>query len=93
MEQRFATGRLVVRANLAEFFDEYQGYHRANGQVHKVDDDILSATRVLCMAIRHAKPAALFESFGTDPRLRSPAERFAKGSAGHPSGHYDLWGV
>src|SRR5262249_57456164 len=42
LESRFATGRLVVRSNLAEFFDEYQGYHRVNGQVHKVDDDILS---------------------------------------------------
>jgi hypothetical protein len=39
----------------AEWFDEYLGYHRVNGLVHKVDDDLLSATRVLCMDIRHAK--------------------------------------
>jgi phage terminase large subunit-like protein len=93
LESRFATGRLVVRSNLAEFFDEYQGYHRVNGAVHKVDDDILSATRVLVMAIRHARPAAAFEMFGVDPRLRPASERFAKGSAGHPCGHYDLFGV
>jgi hypothetical protein len=93
MESRFATGRLVARSNLAEFFDEYQGYHRVNGQVHKVDDDILSATRVLCMAIRHARPAASFEMFGADPRLRDPRTRFAIGSANHPDGPYDLFSV
>ena len=93
MEGRFATGRLVVRAGLAEFFDEYQGYHRVNGQVHKVDDDILSATRVLCMAIRHAKPAMVFENFGGDRRIGDPRARFAKGSANHPGGAYDLFSV
>jgi hypothetical protein len=39
----------------AEWFDEYLGYHRIDGLVHKVDDDLLSATRVLCMDIRNAK--------------------------------------
>src|SRR5262249_33097421 len=72
MESRFATGRLVVRSNLAEFFDEYQGYHRVNGQVHKVDDDILSATRVLCMAIRHAQTKDRFFGWNADPHFRDP---------------------
>jgi phage terminase large subunit-like protein len=93
MENRFATGRLVVRSNLAEFFDEYQGYHRVNGAVHKVDDDLLSATRVLCMAIRFAQTKDRFYGWNADPRSRSPAERFAIGSANHPGGSYDLFGV
>jgi phage terminase large subunit-like protein len=55
MEQRFATGRLKIAAHLGEILDEYRGYHRVNGLVHKVDDDLLSAIRVLCMDIRRAK--------------------------------------
>jgi phage terminase large subunit-like protein len=71
LENRFATGRLVVAAHLSQFFDEYQGYHRVNGQVHKVDDDLLSATRFLCMQIRSARRAESFEGFDTDPRSRA----------------------
>lgn len=76
MENRFASGRLIVAAHLAQFFDEYQGYHRVNGQVNKVDDDILSATRILCMQIRSAKRPEVFEAFGANPiagqRRRAP---------------------
>lgn len=60
MENRFATNRLLIAAHLSEVFDEYQGYHRVNGLVHKVDDDLLSAIRVLCMDIRFARPMAEF---------------------------------
>lgn len=93
MENRFAAGRLVVRANLTEFFDEYQGYHRVNGNVNKIDDDILSATRVLCMAIRHAQTKDRFFGWHADPRTRDPRTRFAKGSINHPDGSYDLFRV
>lgn len=55
MEERFASGRLLVARHLTEFFDEYQGYHMENGLVKKIDDDLLSATRQLVMGIRHAK--------------------------------------
>jgi hypothetical protein len=55
MESRFATGRLLIAAHLGEVFDEYRGYHRVNNLVHKVDDDLLSAIRILCMQIRSAK--------------------------------------
>ena len=81
MEHRFATGRLKIAQHLGEIFDEFRGYHRINGLVHKVDDDLLSAIRVLCMDIRRAKVldpqrpgqpgAAMF------PRNRAP--QFAKG--------------
>jgi phage terminase large subunit-like protein len=56
MEQRFATGRLKVAAHLTEWLDEYVGYHRVDGLIHKVDDDLLSATRVGLMDLRYAKP-------------------------------------
>lgn len=64
MENRFGSGRLKVAAHLHDFFDEYQGYHYENNAVVKVDDDILSATRILCMAIRHAQPRDQFIGFG-----------------------------
>jgi hypothetical protein len=57
MEQRFASGRLKVAAHLAEWWDEYRNYHRdGNGVVVKVDDDLLSGTRQICMGIRFAQP-------------------------------------
>lgn len=55
MENRFAAKKLVFAAHLQEAFDEYTGYHRKDGLVVKVDDDILSATRQLVMDIRFAK--------------------------------------
>lgn len=60
MEERLAAKKLRVAAHLFDWFDEYQGYHRVNGKVHKVDDDLMSATRVLCMDLRYAKT---FENF------------------------------
>jgi len=60
MDRRFATGRLLVASHLAEWFDEYMGYHRDGGLVVKVDDDLMSATRQLVMDIRYAKTAADF---------------------------------
>jgi hypothetical protein len=93
LENRFATGRLVVAQHLSQFFDEYQGYHRVNGQVHKVDDDLLSATRFLCMQIRSAKRPESFEGFAGNPLARDPRLRYAKGSTNHPDGSYDLFSV
>ncbi len=83
MEHRFSTGKLQVASHLSEFFDEYQGYHRINGLVNKIDDDILSAARVLCMDIRHAKPADQFADFAA---RRSSPGGIAKGT------DFDLFG-
>jgi phage terminase large subunit-like protein len=69
MEQRFATGRLLVAKHLGDWFDEYRGYHRVNNLIHKVDDDLMSATRVLCMQIRSAKTLDPYRP-GTGPFAR-----------------------
>jgi hypothetical protein len=66
MENRLATGRLKVASHLTEWFDEYIGYHRINGLIHKVDDDLLSATRIGLMDLRYAKP--LSQCGNTGPR-------------------------
>jgi phage terminase large subunit-like protein len=63
MEERFAAGRLLIASHLAEVFDEYQGYHRVNGLVNKIDDDLLSAIRVLCMDLRFAKMPEQFPQY------------------------------
>jgi hypothetical protein len=63
MENRFATGRLKIASHLTDVLDEYIGYHRINGLIHKVDDDLLSAIRVGLMDLRYAKPLGASGSF------------------------------
>jgi phage terminase large subunit-like protein len=60
MEERLAGKKLLIAGHLSEVFDEYTGYHRLNGKVVKVDDDLMSAIRVGCMDLRFAKT---FENF------------------------------
>jgi len=60
MEERFAAKKLLVAAHLFEWFDEYSGYHRDAGKVVKIDDDLMSATRVGIMDLRHAKTTERF---------------------------------
>jgi phage terminase large subunit-like protein len=71
MEQRFATGRLKVAAHLTEVLDEYVGYHRRDGLIHKVDDDLLSAIRVGIMDLRFAKPLGPHGLFRRQPEARA----------------------
>jgi phage terminase large subunit-like protein len=63
MQNRFACGQLKIAAHLAEVFDEYVGLHLENGLVKKIDDDLLSAIRVLCMDIRHAQTQDRFQGW------------------------------
>src|SRR5262249_24131373 len=55
MAQRFAAGKLRVAKHLHEFWEEYRLYHRKDGQVVKLRDDLMSASRILCMGIRRAR--------------------------------------
>lgn len=59
--QRMESGRLKVAKHLSEWWDEFRMYHRKDGLVVKERDDLMSATRVGIMALRHAivkpKPA------------------------------------
>jgi hypothetical protein len=74
MENRLGSGRLKIASHLTEVFDEYGGYHRINGLVNKIDDDLLSAIRVLCMDIRFAKAMGEFRGF--QQRRRQPVEPY-----------------
>lgn len=57
MLQRMQTGRLKVFANCADWFAEFRRYHRKDGKVVKVFDDLMSATRYALMMVRYAEIA------------------------------------
>jgi phage terminase large subunit-like protein len=52
---RMLTGRLKVFAHLADWFEEFRLYHRKEGRVVKLQDDLLSATRYGAMSLRFAR--------------------------------------
>jgi phage terminase large subunit-like protein len=59
MDERMKSGRFKVAGQLSEFFEEYRFYHRKDGLIVKLKDDILSAVRIAIMAKRFAKPVQL----------------------------------
>jgi len=67
MLDRMQTGRLQVFAHLADWFEEFNLYHRKEGLIVTLNDDLMSATRYAMMMRRfacvHAKKVAalLFE--------------------------------
>lgn len=54
MLDRMNTGRLKVDVNLADWWEEFRLYHRKDGKVVKLRDDLMSATRYGIMMLRHA---------------------------------------
>jgi phage terminase large subunit-like protein len=59
MDERERTGRLKVAAHLSDYFEERRFYHRKDGQIVKLKDDILSATRIAVMMKRMARAVGL----------------------------------
>jgi phage terminase large subunit-like protein len=54
MLDRMKTGRFKVFAHLTEWFEEFRLYHRKDGLIVKERDDLISATRIGVMMLRHA---------------------------------------
>ncbi len=54
MSDRMKTGRLKVDSSLHEWFEEFRLYHRKDGIIQKIRDDIMSATRYAVMMLRFA---------------------------------------
>lgn len=54
MLQYMQTGRFKVAEHLNDWFEEFRMYHRKNGQIVKVLDDVMSATRYAFMMLRYA---------------------------------------
>lgn len=61
--ERMKSGRFKVFRHLEGFFAEFDIYHRKDGRVVKEDDDLISATRVACMAKRFARPREMQHKF------------------------------
>lgn len=54
MLNRMQTGRWKVFSNQQDWFGEFRLYHRKNGLINKIRDDLLSASRYGMMMIRFA---------------------------------------
>lgn len=54
MLERMLTGRFKVFSNLNEWFEEFKIYHRKDGKIVKLRDDLMSATRYAVMMRRYA---------------------------------------
>ena len=54
MLTRMEEGRLKVFSNQKDWFEEKRQYHRKDGQVVKLRDDLMSATRIGDMSLRFA---------------------------------------
>ena len=58
MLERMQSGRFKVFSHLNDWFEEFRLYHRENGKIVAIGEDILSATRYGVMMLRHAITAA-----------------------------------
>jgi phage terminase large subunit-like protein len=56
MLDRMQTERLKVADHLNDWWEEFRLYHRKDGKVVEVGDDLMSATRIALMMLRHAQP-------------------------------------
>jgi phage terminase large subunit-like protein len=65
MLERMQTGRWKVFSHLEDWFEEFRLYHRKDGRLVKLADDLLAASRYALMMLRHAAPE--------ESRYRSPA--------------------
>jgi hypothetical protein len=54
MFDRMQTDRLKVFSHLRDWFEEFNLYHRKDGQIVKLGDDLMAATRYAMMMKRHA---------------------------------------
>lgn len=86
-DEREKTGRLKVAAHLSDWLEERRFYHRKDGKIVKLKDDLMSATRVGLMGKRFARQVHL----GLSAKATMDRTGYARGTAGHPSGDIDLF--
>jgi hypothetical protein len=53
------TGRVKVASHLSDWLEERRMYHRKDGKIVKIKDDLMSATRMLFMMRRYAQAVGL----------------------------------
>lgn len=54
-----AGDRFKVNENCIQWWEEFRRYHRKDGQIVKIFDDLMSATRIAMMDLRYARPMPL----------------------------------
>src|SRR5882672_12870431 len=59
IDEREKTGRLKYAAHLSDLLEERRFYHRKDGKIVKMKDDIMSALRICIMARRFARAVPL----------------------------------
>ena len=75
MLERMNTGRFKVFSTEEEWLSEFRMYHRKEGQIVKLNDDLMSATRIAVMMKRYSiEDMANWDEIGGDPR-NAPTER------------------
>jgi len=75
-DEREKTGRLKVAAHLSDWLAERRMYHRKDGKIVKIKDDLMSATRMVLMMKRFARAVMLGPP---GPRGNHGEERMARG--------------
>lgn len=70
---RMQTDRFKVAESCRDWHEEFVQYHRKEGVIQKINDDLMSATRIAVMQLRSAKPTALgsqrANSGGSGPQM------------------------
>jgi phage terminase large subunit-like protein len=84
---RMREGRFAVSANCSRWVEEARSYHRKNGLIVKINDDLMSATRQAVMDIRYAKSVHPLNTYRlanqNRPRNAAPTDPFS----GRPIGY------
>lgn len=63
--------RIKVFGGLDDWFEEFRLYHRKDGKVVKLQDDLMAATRYALMMLRYATTPPDPQQFALDPRRDS----------------------
>jgi len=71
MDEREKSGRLKYARHLSDLLEERRFYHRKDGQIVKLKDDLISALRVAIMTKRSARAVLL----GSKKAASAPADR------------------
>jgi len=78
--ERMKTGRLMLMPHLVMLLDEIRIYHRKDGKVQNVRDDLIAAMRYLEMMLRFAEVVSnRFDSDNQDDTYASDSDRSAIG--------------
>jgi phage terminase large subunit-like protein len=93
LQDRITAGRFKVARHLVELFTEMRTYHRDEGMLVKIMDDLLSALFKIIMALHTARAqAGGYTGRGQDMSGGSSRNTFYKGSTMHDTGQLP-WGA